>query len=260
MGAPTVQPFRPEDVPSTGLGTREAVESFYRQLNMQLQGLAAPLSSGLTFSNNMNAQVKNVIIKVPATDWVTVLDAGMSNSWVTNAGLTVKYRQEGMLTGRLIGNVKSGTVGSKAFTLPASLCPGQTAYLPAGSNSAFGQLSIATTGDVVPAVGSNLSFSLESSWALATPSAPVLSCFPITVQTTVNQPSMVVLGALQDQTTRTAVSAPGSIHWKSMGAVSTQASAQAQSAATAQYSIQILNLPGLILGHTYQATLLILGG
>lgn len=236
--------LRAEDYPSDGISSKEDVEKLFRSINGALGGVQGGLSGGLTFGANMNAQVKTVTIHVPSTDWTTV--SSFSGSWVVNA--TVMYRQEGMLTGRMVGNVKSGTINTTAFTLPAALFPPQTIFFAQGAGGAFGQMHITAAGAVVPDTGATTAFEISCSWALATPSYPVLSCFPISVQTTISQPQGVFLWQLVDQTTSTAVSAPGGIHWKSLGQVN------------GKPTIQILNLPGLILGHTYQATLLIAAG
>jgi hypothetical protein len=67
----------------------------------------------------------------------------------------------------LEGVIKSGTINTPAFTLPPGFLPaenqpaGAQIILPAVSNAAFGALFIANNGDVQPAIGSNVYFSLD---------------------------------------------------------------------------------------------------
>lgn len=68
----------------------------------------------------------------------------------------------------LHGVIKSGTLGSVAFTLPPGYRPDALLSLPALSNSAFGRVDIASDGSVTPqSPSSNLSVSLDGLWFLA---------------------------------------------------------------------------------------------
>jgi hypothetical protein len=78
----------------------------------------------------------------------------LTNSWV-NYGSSYNgaaYRKDAQGYVHLRGLIKSGTVGSAAFTLPAGFRPGGGTILHATiSNSAIGRVDIATTGTVTPA-------------------------------------------------------------------------------------------------------------
>lgn len=70
------------------------------------------------------------------------------------------YRDRGRVY--LSGLIKSGTVGTAAFTLPAGYLPTVDGILfDADSNFAFGLVVIHSSGAVEPSVGSNAHFSLE---------------------------------------------------------------------------------------------------
>lgn len=62
----------------------------------------------------------------------------------------------------LRGNIKSGTIGLAAFTLPPGYRPSATISLPVESNGAFGSVTISSGGVVTPTVGSNVRVSLDS--------------------------------------------------------------------------------------------------
>jgi hypothetical protein len=59
------------------------------------------------------------------------------------------------------GEIKSGTIGQSAFTLPAGYRPQEQIVMATASNDLFGEVVINTDGTVVPNVGSNVSFSLS---------------------------------------------------------------------------------------------------
>lgn len=69
------------------------------------------------------------------------------------------FDREGVVC--LSGNVKSGVIGTKAFTLPLGYRPPFQVDRATDSNSAYGTLRLAANGDVIPQVGSNVAFSLE---------------------------------------------------------------------------------------------------
>lgn len=86
-----------------------------------------------------------------------------TNSWVNfdtdrPAGF---YKDRGRTY--LTGLLKSGTVGSSAFTLPSGYRPASVNGLifAVDSNGAFGVIVILSTGTVIPSSGSNVYFSLE---------------------------------------------------------------------------------------------------
>jgi hypothetical protein len=60
----------------------------------------------------------------------------------------------------LAGTAKTGTLTSTMFNLPAGYRPLANEYFAVSSNGAYGECYVDSTGNVVPQVGSNTSFSL----------------------------------------------------------------------------------------------------
>lgn len=88
--------------------------------------------------------------------------AAFENSW-TNYGdpfATAKYWFDRDGNVCLEGSIKSGTITSTAFTLPAGYRPTKQLAIGVDSNGAHGLLYINTDGTVVPYVGSNGIFNL----------------------------------------------------------------------------------------------------
>lgn len=93
-------------------------------------------------------------------DWQTV--SAFSNSWTNfDAPRAARYyRRNGRVY--LEGLIKSGTVGSVAFVLPAGYRPVDTISFPVDANGAFGAVAVYANGNVVPYVGSNAAVYLYS--------------------------------------------------------------------------------------------------
>lgn len=84
------------------------------------------------------------------------------NSWVNFGGTlgTAGYRKANGIV-YLRGIIKSGTINTVAFNLPAGYRPAADTRFPSVSNSAFGSCIVDTSGNVTPQVGNNASFSLD---------------------------------------------------------------------------------------------------
>ena len=112
----------------------DAVQSNFEQLGLLLAGYQAP-SAPIEVSS-------------------------FSNAWV-NFGATrvARYFKD---RGRVYieGLIKSGVVGSAAFTLPAGYRPEATISFAVDSNSALGLVYVNSDGTVVPASGNNAFFHL----------------------------------------------------------------------------------------------------
>ena len=109
---------------------------------------------------NMNTYIRlNLDFLYGDTAWTAV---SYTNSWVDfDSGHTVGFRAIGSRVA-LKGTMKSGTIGSAAFTLPTGYRPVLTdCSFACDSNGAFGKLTVASTGAVTPNVGSNVYFSLN---------------------------------------------------------------------------------------------------
>lgn len=92
------------------------------------------------------------------TSWTTPT---LLNSWV-DYGLgrqAVRYKKTGGQV-EIQGVLKSGTIASPAFTLPAGYRPASGLMWAANANDAIGRLDIEPDGDVIPSFGSNVWFSI----------------------------------------------------------------------------------------------------
>ena len=85
------------------------------------------------------------------------------NSWVNFDAVTNQQAgywkdEDGFV--HLRGLIKSGVVGSAAFTLPAGFRPSLQEIFAVPSNVAFGEVYVQPSGDVIPFTGNNTYFSL----------------------------------------------------------------------------------------------------
>lgn len=100
--------------------------------------------------------------------WHYVGDSGepaFANSWV-NYDATNEHKasfRHDFGHCELAGIIKNGSaINTVAFTLPAALAPPKPVRVAVPSNAAFGQVDIATNGDVKPVVGSTAAFVLDN--------------------------------------------------------------------------------------------------
>jgi hypothetical protein len=95
----------------------------------------------------------------------TITAPTYANSWVDFGGIRVGYYKTAANVVHLCGTIKNGTVGSKAFTLPAGFRPSATLFFPA-TNPYVGTISfmieVDANGDVIPQSGVNSSCALDS--------------------------------------------------------------------------------------------------
>ena len=93
-------------------------------------------------------------------------EPGFANSWVNTGGtqVTAAFRKLPSGIVEIKGLIKSGTVGGKAFTLPAGYRPGANYIFSTDSNNAFGRVLITTNGRVTPSTGNNAGFAVNFSY------------------------------------------------------------------------------------------------
>lgn len=99
-------------------------------------------------------------------DFTSIASGGAppyENSWVAwGAGeATPGYFKDPFNFVHLKGVIKSGVIGSSAFTLPPGYRPAEKYIGMAISNGAVGRLDISTAGVVTPTAGNNTYFSLN---------------------------------------------------------------------------------------------------
>jgi hypothetical protein len=93
--------------------------------------------------------------------------ATLTGGWVNFGGTeqNAQYRKLGDLV-QLRGAIKSGTVGTAAFNLPAGFRPPANVAFAVSSAGAFGNLAVGANGDVTPANGSTGSFNLSVAFSI----------------------------------------------------------------------------------------------
>ena len=96
---------------------------------------------------------------VSPSDWTAPT---FTNSWVDfGSGLqAAQYRMVGDEV-ELRGTIKTGTIGTAAFTLPVGFRPQASIGFAVDSNGAHGRVSIASTGAVTPDIGNTASVRLD---------------------------------------------------------------------------------------------------
>lgn len=104
--------------------------------------------------------IESGLVALNPTAWTAVT---FQNGWSNFGGgyQAAQYRKIGDVV-QVRGLIKSGTVGSAAFTLPAGFRPVLDESRAVISNGVFGALYINAAGIVTPFVGSNVSFQVDA--------------------------------------------------------------------------------------------------
>jgi hypothetical protein len=112
------------------------------------------------WNNNLGA-TGNTAYLYGDTAWTNV--SAFTNSWVNFGApyFSVGYRLVGNRV-YLRGIMKSGTIGSAAFTLPSGYRPSSSVLMSTVSTNAFGVVQIAVAGTVIPTIGTNSSVSFDN--------------------------------------------------------------------------------------------------
>jgi hypothetical protein len=94
--------------------------------------------------------------------WVA-MTGSYTNSWVDFGGgyMAGAYMKDLMGFVHLRGLIKSGTMSTSAFTLPAGFRPSAVVLMACASAGAYGQLEVGTGGTITPTVGLNNYVSLN---------------------------------------------------------------------------------------------------
>lgn len=124
------------------------------------------LSSILQRVNDLESQMADRVYPIPVASSLPTVEGWTAptllNGWVNYGSgySTAGFYIDPFGIVRLRGLVKSGTP-TTIFTLPAGYRPPDSKLFPSNANNALGTLVINPTGDVIAAVGSNVSFSLD---------------------------------------------------------------------------------------------------
>lgn len=166
MSAPPVsQRLTREDLP----GSPDWVDTLLMSLNPFEAATTLALTRGLTFADNVSAQVMTVDVVAPSPVWTEVADQGKPapsflNSWVNYdaaAFNTAAFRVDASGHVLLRGLVKSGTIGTSVFVLPEGYRPAVDVGFATDSSSAFGAGRVTKAGAVQANVGNNAWFFLD---------------------------------------------------------------------------------------------------
>ena len=161
--APPITPLqlRPQEAPGL-TGGLLALNTFLRQVQ---QGWL----SGLTVSENLSATIKTLKVGVAGL-WTAV--SAFTNAWAAFGGIEPRFTKVG---GQVVvsGAMVSGTINTTAWTLPLGYRPDRDVNLPAESNGAYGKAVIKADGSVIPAVGNNSFYSLDSITFIAADPTPI---------------------------------------------------------------------------------------
>lgn len=241
--------FKKTDFPTSGLGSQEALDKFFTQLNPFLRATASALNGGITLGQNAQAEIKTITITTPATSWV---NATLNSGW-TNfpSNHTAAYRKDAAGVVWIKGLVTHSSTGP-IFILPTGYVPAEDYVVATAINTAgtegYGRMKVQGLASVVPGQV-EIDNGTPSTWGGINISFPcadlspgVLSCFPVNVSTKVNQPQMVIASTL-DAAVSPTVSAAGMVSFLRTSG-----------------GFQVTNIPGLTPGKTYNVTLLIIGG
>lgn len=100
--------------------------------------------------------------------WITPT---LSGTWVDYGApwQGAGYRKLNNEVVELRGLVRSGTIGTAIFVLPAGFRPAADEYFAVNSNGAFGTVSVDSSGNVTPQVGSTSYVSLAGIHFAAAP-------------------------------------------------------------------------------------------
>jgi hypothetical protein len=135
------------------LAEMDAIMSKYP--NSWFDGTVNPLLTHkelMTYLNKNKANVKQ-------EDWITPT---LLNGWVAfDTPRTPKYCKDTIGNVKLTGLIKSGTVSTVMFTLPAGYRPSSIITFGVSSNNAYGQVFIDSNGSVTCSFGSNTWVSLN---------------------------------------------------------------------------------------------------
>lgn len=115
-----------------------------------------------TGSDDYTARIDDIELKAPSDRWHTVGDGGeppYEDTWVGFGADEARFRLDGNHA-EMAGVVTGGTIGNNITTLPEALWPAAQHTFPVASNDAYGQVTIATDGRVIPDVGSSTWLSL----------------------------------------------------------------------------------------------------
>lgn len=130
----------------------------YNTLNGQVSTNTTNIATNTSAIATINAEMNSWSTVNP---WITPT---LLNGWVaydTAIYATAQYYKDKFGIVHLRGMIKSGTIGTTAFTLPLGYRPIKREFAPTVSNGAFGAILISETGNVNAQVGNTAYVSLS---------------------------------------------------------------------------------------------------
>lgn len=250
---PKVSRFVLDDYRGLVPEVRKALEQLFLTLSPFALDVTDALSGKLTLAENLQCQVTTVRV-TPPDDWAAV--GSFSNGWVNFGGSTspLAYRKGADGAVQVRGTVKSGTLNTTVFTLPAGYTPSATLTFPAVANNAFAQATVTSAGVVAQsAAGSNASFDMNFIFSASDRRAPVPgSPYPIikTLPAFSGPPTGVQVLRCVEVGTRSSTARP-------IPAIAWEPSAERNVGGGATPAIRITNAVGLAPGVAHELTLLV---
>lgn len=120
-------------------------------------------SSVIANAMGRNAFKGTLVASANNNDTEQIYAPTFANSWV-NFGSTFRdagYWRDAAGVVHILGTVKSGTIDTVMFTLPAGFRPSETLLFSVPSNAAFGYVEVQGDGDVICKVGDNTFVGLD---------------------------------------------------------------------------------------------------
>lgn len=282
--------FRRTDFGSDGLGDQDALDKFFQPLNQFIRQTCQALNGGLTTEQNSQGQLKTISVTVPTgaigPDNLPFVDCNASTSqslpantktiinfdvvntdtssavttgstWKFTAPVAGVYSVECCVSvtattaaGEYILYVfKNSTTTEYRVLSRLSFLSAETHTYHGGTNirlAAGDFISVAVLQNSVNA--QNTSTTSTNNWvtiqALQVVQPVPQACFPFTVSTSIASPKTVEVASCDDTGTSPVPIALGAVHWQQLSVG----------------KIQILNIPGLLQGRTYNIGLRITAG
>jgi len=123
-------------------------------------GIATVQANIDTVEADVTTLQSSVATHTAAQSWTAV--STFKNSWVNSGSpyADAQYCKDAHGFVHIVGRIKDGTVTAAAFTLPTGYRPAENRSFACPSANAYGQLTVQSDGDVIPAVGNNSGFNI----------------------------------------------------------------------------------------------------
>lgn len=264
MKPPEAIQFRKEDYPSTGLSTGPALDGFFGPLNRALAVARDALTQGLSIADNCNFEVRTVTVRTPSDDLVYPgIGSGpafASGNFTTAANIELGFskRPDGWaeFSGGWVSIGAAVPVNNDlVFTMPATYWPAKTVHVRAitrdgANNDVFASVGVNTTGQVrLRNLGTwyaNSILGLGGAYPCADRRPVPLSCFPVDLELQRVRAPLGV-GLLMVRDTSNALASPQAEPPLALG--------ELKSIMLGPTRLRLQNLPGLLLGKTYELTI-----